>query len=133
MSTASGPNGARHPASADQLREQIAEDRRALAETITALHDKTDVKGRIHDKTAGAEMAAADLAGWVGRKAVTVPRLAKHATSTAAEQVRDKVPQPVRMPVEQAAAMARRQSRLVLAGLAAMVAAMVVVMRRRGR
>jgi Protein of unknown function (DUF3618) len=120
-------------AGTEELHEQIEQDRQALADTISALHSKTDVKGRVREKAADAEIAAADLAGWVGRKAGTVPRLAKQATETASEQVRDtvrdKVPEPVRSSMEQA--LGRRELRIAAAAVTALVAVVVVRQRRR--
>lgn len=134
MSTPSEHDGAQN-AGTEQLHEQIEQDRQALADTISALHSKTDVKGRVREKAAGAEIAAADLAGWVGRKAGSVPRLAKQATDTASEQVRDtvrnKVPEPVRSPMEQGLGVVRREPRIVLAALAALMAVIAVRRLRR--
>jgi hypothetical protein len=126
MTMATGSDGSR-PA-AEHLREQIAEHRRELAETVTALRDKTDVKGRVREKAAGAEIAAADLAGWAGRTAGSVPRMARWAASTASDQVH-KVPQPVRTPLEQAAALVGRRLRTLLA--VATVAMAILAIRRR--
>ncbi|ACU73703.1 conserved hypothetical protein [Catenulispora acidiphila DSM 44928] len=85
-------NGARRPATVEKLREQVAHDRDELAETVTALHAKTDVKGRVREKTAGAEIAAAAIATRAGRAAGSVPRLIRWAAATASGQVHKSAP-----------------------------------------
>jgi hypothetical protein len=132
MNMAPGPDGARHTPAMEDLRDQIAEDRQALAETVAALQAKTDVKGRLHEKAVDAQLAAADMAGQVGRTAGSLPRIAKRAASTASDQVRDKVPEPVKTPIGQAAGLVRGQLRLVAAVLAASLAA-IAMWRRWGR
>lgn len=132
MNMAPGPDGARHTPAMEHLRDQIAEDRHALAETVTALHTKADVKGRVREKAVDAELAAANLAGRVGRTAGSLPRFAKRAANTASDQVREKVPEPVRTPIGQAAGMVRGQMRIVAAVLTAILAAMAM-RRRRSR
>ena len=129
MSTASGSNGSRHSAAVEQLREQIAQDRRDLAQTVTALHDKVDVKTPVREKAVDAQLAAADLTAWAGRMAGAVPHLAKQAAVAASQQVQ-RVPQPVRTQVEQAAGLARRQLRAVTA-VAVTILVLAVVNRRR--
>lgn len=129
MNMAPGPDGARHTPAMEHLRDQIAEDRQALGETVTALHAKADVKGRVREKAVDAELAAANLAGRVGRTAGSIPRLAKRAATTASGQVAAKVPEPVRAPIGQATGLMRRQMRVVAAVLTAILAAMA--MRRR--
>jgi chromosome segregation ATPase len=42
-------------ATVQQLREQIAQDRRELSETVAALHEKTDVKAQVQEKIEKAE------------------------------------------------------------------------------
>lgn len=70
-----GANGSQDSAAVRRLREELEEDRRELAETITALHGKADVHGRLHDKAAGVEIAAADAVAWAGRRVGSLPRL----------------------------------------------------------
>lgn len=73
MAMTSGPDSAREATT--HLHEQIEEHRRELARTVSALHDKTDVKGRVKgrvkggvkERAAGAEIAVADLTRWAGR------------------------------------------------------------------
>lgn len=103
-----GLNGSR-PTPPPGLREQIAEDRRELAKTVTALRDKTDVKRRVQEKVADAEIAAAGAAEWAGRKADLLPRLAHSITVTAAAQARRRIPPSVRAPAGRAAGMVRHR------------------------
>lgn len=121
-------DGASSPG-AERLRGQIAEDRRALAETVAALHEKTDVKMRVRERAADAEIAAADLAGKAGRTAGSVPRILRWVGTAASDQVRQRVPEPVRTRAGRAAGLVHRPLRLVI-GLVPVLLA-VLVMRRR--
>lgn len=125
----SGANGARHTA-AEHLQQQIAEHRRDLARTVSALHDKTDVKARVRDRAAGAEIAVAGVASRAGRTLDALPRFLRWAGNTA-EQQAHRLPRPVRTPAEHAAVMLRRRIRLFLAAWTVMVA--IMAMRRRLR
>ena len=131
MSMASDPDGAQRPV--EQLQEQIGEHRRELARTLAAVHDKTDIKGRMREKAVGAEIAVTDLAGWAGRTVGTVPRFVRWAATMASDQTQ-KVPGHVRVPVGQAAGLVRRRIRALLAAWTAVVAVLAMaVMRRRRR
>lgn len=119
------------PSDPEQLREQIAEDRRALAATISALHSRTDVKKVVRHKAAGVEIAAADAVGRVGRTACSLPHLARSAADQAQHQAAEqahKVPEPVRAPVGAAAALLRRRLGAEPAAGAAIVAVSVGVL-----
>ena len=119
-------NGYRSSATVQELREQIARDRRELTDTVTALQAKTDVKERAREKIADAEIAASRLTSHVG-----------HAVSSAADRVRDTVPRPVVTQAERVGGFLRREAKLVLAGTAAALAAAAAVasaaLRRRGK
>ena len=52
-SSGSASGGASRPDPVEDLREQVGRDRRELAETVGALHDKADVKERVRE-TAGS-------------------------------------------------------------------------------
>lgn len=131
MSETSGRNGHQPSAAARELREQVAEDRRELAETVSDLHDKTDVKGRVRDKAADAEIALSGLAGRAGRTAGSAARFVRWAGTTAVEPVWNRTPAPVRTQVERAGGLVHRELRLVLATTVAMVAALTILVRRR--
>ena len=136
MNAVPGANGSRPAESVGRLREQIAEDRRALAETISALHDKTDVKKQMRDKAATVEIAAADAVARIGRTASSIPHLAKNAARGAQQQVSDqaqKVPEPVRAPFGSAVALLRGRLGAVIAAWAAITALVVAMRRWRGR
>ena len=113
------------------LREQITDDRRELAKTVTALRDKTDVKQRVKEKAADAEIAAADAAGWAGQKAGAVPRLARSAVVTAGVQANKRLPHAVQVQIARMAALVRGRIRLAAAALSALVALLAVNRLRR--
>jgi len=128
--------GSQSSAAVDRIREQIAEDRRELADTISALHSKTDVKKRVRDKAASMEIAAADAVGRVGRTACSLPHLAKSAAHQAQHQAAEqghKISEPVRAPVGSAAGLLRRRLDVVLAAWAALMALAVATRWWRGR
>ena len=83
---------------AEYRRAQISAQRRELAQTVGALHDKADVARRVQDKVAGAQAAAADLVRGATRPAQALPRLVKWAAAKAGDQVRG-IPEPVRDPI----------------------------------
>ena len=139
-------DGSQSSAAVDRIREQIAEDRRELADTISALHsktdvkkrvrDKADVKKRVRDKAASVEIAAADAVGRVGRTACSLPHLAKSAAHQAQHQAAEqghKISEPVRAPVGSAAGLLRRRLDVVLAAWAALTALAVATRWWRGR
>jgi len=129
-------DGSQSSAAVDRIREQIAEDRRELADTISALHSKTDVKKRVRDKAASVEIAAADAVGRVGRTACSLPHLAKSAAHQAQHQAAEqghKISEPVRAPVGSAAGLLRRRLDVVLAAWAALTALAVATRWWRGR
>jgi|GEM_PF-6471579 hypothetical protein len=129
-------DGSQSSAAVDRIREQIAEDRRELADTISALHSKTDVKKRVRDKAASVEIAAADAVGRVGRTACSLPHLAKSAAHQAQHQAAEqghKISEPVRAPVGSAAGLLRRRLDVVLAAWAALMALAVATRWWRGR
>jgi hypothetical protein len=124
------------PTASEQLREQIAEDRRALTETLSALQGKTDVKKSVRDKAASVEIVAADVVSRAGRTACSLPHLAKSAAHQAQQQAAEqahKVPEPVRAPVESVVVVLRRRPGVVLAAWAAILAAVVTMRRWHGR
>lgn len=125
MSTDPTTNGARRPATVEQLREQVAHDRNELAETVTALHSKTDVKGRVREKAADAEIAAASVASRAGRAAGSVPRLIRWAAATASGQVH-KSAQPAGTPSERPTVSLRDRLRIYLAMVTAILAYMSI-------
>ncbi|NUR59565.1 MAG: DUF3618 domain-containing protein [Catenulispora sp.] len=112
-------NGTRPTAVVQELREQIAEDRRDLTETVSALQAKTDVEGLAREKAADAQIAAADLATRAGRAAGSVVRSGRWVVTTTADRVKTVIPQPVR--------------RLVAAGSAAVLAGLAALWWRGGR
>ncbi|GAA1987272.1 DUF3618 domain-containing protein [Catenulispora subtropica] len=118
MSTDPERNGAGRPMTVEQLREQIAEDRRELTETVTALQDKTDVRQLARERVVDAEIAAAALASRAGRTAGAAAGFARRSAAATAGQVKDKTSQPVR---------------LALVGSTAIVAAATAVAVRRRR
>jgi hypothetical protein len=133
-------NGSRPPSTVQELREQVAEDRRRLAETVTALHHKTDVKERVqekvHEKVAGTELAVVGLAsragraaGGAGRVATGTVGLVRWAATMAGDQVRNLTPQPIWNQVERAGGLARRELRLFIASATVLLA--VVTLRRQ--
>lgn len=129
-------NGSQSSAAVDRIREQIAEDRRELADTISALHSKTDVKKQVRDKAASVEIAAADALGRVGRTACSLPHLAKSAAHQAQHQAAEqghKISEPMRAPVGSAAGLLRRRLDVVLAACAALTALAVAMRWWRGR
>jgi len=129
-------DGSQSSAAVDRIREQIAEDRRELADTISALHSKTDVKKRVRDKAASVEIAAADAVGRVGRTACSLPHLAKSAAHQAQHQAAEqghKISEPVRAPVGSAAGLLRRRLDVVLGAWAALMALAVATRWWRGR
>jgi len=129
-------DGSQSSAAVDRIREQIAEDRRELADTISALHSKTDVKKRVRDKADVVEIAAADAVGRVGRTACSLPHLAKSAAHQAQHQAAEqghKISEPVRAPVGSAAGLLRRRLDVVLAAWAALTALAVATRWWRGR
>ncbi|NUR29606.1 MAG: DUF3618 domain-containing protein [Catenulispora sp.] len=127
MSATPEQNGSRPSATVQQLREQIAQDRRALSETVAALHDKADVKTqlqeKVHEKAADAETAVADLAAQVGRTAHSALRFGRWAAGTAVGQVRNVTPRPVRVQAERVGGLVQRELRYVMAASTAAVAA----------
>lgn len=131
MSMASEPDGAPGPA-AEDLHERITERRRELAQTVSALRDKTDVKAHVRDRAAGAEIAVADLARWAGRTADAVPRFVRWGAATAGDQAR-KLPKPLRGPAERATGVLRRRTGGLLAGWALIVVVLAMLARRLRR
>lgn len=107
MSTSSEPNDSRPNDSRRALREQIAEDRQELAETVTALRNKTDLKARVLERTADVEIAVTGIAGRAGRTLHFVPGVVRWAVTTAADRMGNKVPSPVRAPIEKAVGLVR--------------------------
>jgi hypothetical protein len=140
MSMTPEPNGTRPSASVQQLRAQIAQDRRRLGETVTALHAKTDIKAqveekvqeKVHETAAGAEMAVADLAAQVGRTAHSAVRFGRWAAGTAVGQVRSVTPRPVREQAGRVGELVQRELRYVLAASTAAVAAVTYRWWRHG-
>ena len=129
-------DGSQSSAAVDRIREQIAEDRRELADTISALHSKTDVKKRVRDKAASVEIAAADAVGRVGRTACSLPHLAKSAAHQAQHQAAEhghKISEPMRAPGGSAAGLLRRRLDVVFAAGAALTALAVATRWWRGR
>ena len=128
-SSASDRNGSRPSATVQELRAQIARDRQELTETFTALQAKTDVKAqakeKAREKIADVEIAASKLTTQVGR-----------TVSSATDKVRDAVPRPVVTQAERVSGFVRRETKLVVAGtaaaLAAILAATAAVLRRHG-
>jgi chromosome segregation ATPase len=140
MSMSPEQNGARPTASVQQLREQIAKDRRQLSETVTALHAKTDVKAQVeekvqetvHETAAGTEMADADLPAQLGRTAHSAVRFGRWAAGTAVGQVRNVTPRPVREQAGRVGELVQRELRYVLAASAAAVVAVTYRWWRHG-
>ena len=129
----SGHNGTPHPAAVHELREQIAEDRRALTETVSALQAEIDVKQLAHEKVTDVEIAVADLASRAGRAAGSVVRSGRWVATMTADRVRNAVPQPVRTQAERAGGLLRPPARLVAAGSAALMAGIAALWWRGGR
>ncbi|NUP50253.1 MAG: DUF3618 domain-containing protein, partial [Catenulispora sp.] len=80
-------NGAGSAAGVRQLRERIAEERRELAETVGALHAKTDIKGRAREKVVDAETAVADAASRAGHAVAAAATVGRQVVSTTADRV----------------------------------------------
>ena len=133
MSQTSGRNGQAPSAAAQQLREQVAEDRRELAETIDDLHAKVDIPERVQDKAADAQVAVAGIADRAGRTAGSAARFVRWAGTTAVSPVWNKTPQPVRTQVERAGGLVQGNLRVLLPSAAAIVAALMVLVRKIGR
>ncbi len=101
------------PTDAETLREEIAETRAELGDTVEALAAKTDVKSRAQDKITEVKAKARDRATAVG---ATVRRV---------------VPDPAVQATARAARAGRRRPVPVLAAGAVAVMVCVVVLRRR--
>ena len=127
MSMTPEQNGTRPSATVQQLREQIAQDRHRLSETVAALHDKADVKAqvpeRLHEKATDAETAVADLATQLGRTAHSMLSFGRWAAGTAVGQVRNVTPRPVRAQAERVGEVVQRELRYVVAASTAAMAA----------
>jgi hypothetical protein len=125
------------PADPELLREEIAQTREELAETVQALAAKADVKGRARDKVAGLKDSAQD-------KVTQVAETARSRSDPLAEQVllrtaeaRGKAasvlsPEARRATADAARAVGQRPE-LLLGALAVLLAVLGVRQRRRAR
>jgi hypothetical protein len=91
MTGESGSDRASRPEEVEDLREQVSRDRRELAETVSALHDKADIKERVKETATGAESAVAALLSRAVRTVGTLPALVRRATSAASERAHRRV------------------------------------------
>jgi len=102
---------------AERVRAQVAEGWRQLSETVAALHDKTDVKGRAREKAAEAETAVSDLASRAGRKATAGARFSRWAAALVVDQMLRRAPRLVRRQLEARVRLLSWGIRLVFAAL----------------
>ena len=86
--------------SVEELREQIEQTREELADTVTALAAKGDVKGRAQDKAADvsakARVQAAQLSATAKEAAAHGSTLVRERTALVREKARANVPPAVR-------------------------------------
>ncbi|MBT2230566.1 DUF3618 domain-containing protein [Nonomuraea sp. NEAU-A123] len=74
----------------DDVRKNIRDTREELGNTVAALADKTDVKGRANDAAEAAKGKAAEVAEVAKDRAVEVAELAKDKAAEVAEVAKDK-------------------------------------------
>lgn len=137
-------NGTGSAAGVQELRERIAEERRELTETVSALHAKADIVGRAREKvtevTEATDAELADAASRAGHAAAVVGRLGRQAVTTTVDRVattvdrvREATPEPVRTRAERAAELLRREARLVAAASAVLVVTVALRLWRGAR
>ncbi len=87
---------------ASQIREQIAEERAALGDTVQALAAKADVKGRLKEK-------ASETTEKLQHKASETTEKLQHKASDTAQKVRELTPDQAREGVGAAAQQVRKK------------------------
>jgi hypothetical protein len=104
------------PSQADEVRADIEATRAELADTVDALHDKLDVKGRAADKVAEAKQKVSDSAA---RAKAAAPPPVQHAIDRVGEKAE---------PIAKQIAPHRGK---IVAGVAAVAVALLVLRKRR--
>ncbi|MFG1684228.1 DUF3618 domain-containing protein [Nonomuraea sp. NPDC049269] len=128
----------------DDVRKNIKDTREELGNTVAALADKTDVKGRANDaaeaaKGKAAEVAevakdrAVEMAELAKDKAAVVADVAKDKAAEVADKVRDVTPDQVKDAADKVATEARKRPVLAIAAAAGIVALLLRRIMRRGR
>ncbi|MCA2220615.1 DUF3618 domain-containing protein [Nonomuraea aurantiaca] len=74
----------------DDVHKNIKETRQELGDTVAALADKADVKGRANDAAEAAKGKATEVAGVAKDKAAVVAEVAKDKAAVVAEVAKDK-------------------------------------------
>lgn len=121
--------------SSEELRDRIEHTRDDLGRTVEALAAKADVKAQVHEKAADVKAQATETAATVKDQAKDVKAQAKETAATVKEQVSElvkgKTPDPVLDEAGRLATRARANRVPLIAGGAALAAAILLV--RRGR
>ncbi|MFD1545706.1 DUF3618 domain-containing protein [Nonomuraea guangzhouensis] len=139
----------------DDVRKNIKDTREELGNTVSALADKTDVKGRANDVAEAAKGKAAEVAEVAKDRAVEVAELAKDKAAVVAdvakdkaavvadvakdkatevaEKVRDVTPDQVKDAADKVATEARKRPVLAIAAAAGIVALLLRRIMRRNR
>jgi hypothetical protein len=139
----------------DEVRKNIKDTREELGNTVAALADKTDVKGRANDAAEAAKGKAAEVAEVAKDRAVEVAELArdkaavvadvakdkatvvadvaKDKATEVADKVRDVTPDQVKDAADKVATEARKRPVLAIAAAAGIVALLLRRIMRRNR
>ncbi|WP_433517765.1 DUF3618 domain-containing protein [Nonomuraea sp. CA-143628] len=128
----------------DDVHKNIKDTRQELGDTVAALADKADVKGRANDAAEAAKGKATEVAGVAKDKAAAVAELAKDKAvvvadvakdkaAEAAHKVRDVTPDQVKDAADKVTTEARKRPVLVIAAAGALVALVLRRIMRRNR
>ncbi|HUR06627.1 MAG TPA: DUF3618 domain-containing protein [Nonomuraea sp.] len=128
----------------DEVRKNIKDTREDLGNTVAALADKTDVKGRANDAAEAAKGKAAEVAEVAKDRAVEVAELAKEKVVVVADvakdkatevagKVRDVTPDQVKDAADKVATEARKRPVLAIAAAAGIVVLLLRRIMRRNR
>lgn len=139
----------------DEVRKDIKDTRENLGNTVSALADKTDVKGRANDAAEAAKGKAAEVAEVAKDRAVEVAGLAKDKAAVVADvakdkaavvadvakekatevvdKVRDVTPDQVKDAADKVATEARKRPALAIAAAAGIVVLLLRRIMRRNR
>ncbi|MFG1956641.1 DUF3618 domain-containing protein [Nonomuraea sp. NPDC049028] len=139
----------------DDVHKNIKDTRQELGDTVAALADKADVKGRANDAAEAAKGKATEVAGVAKDKAVEVAEVAKDKAAAVAElakdkavvvadvakdkaaevadKVRDVTPDQVKDAADKVTTEARKRPVLVIAAAGALVALVLRRIMRRNR